>query len=150
LLFQKPTCFLENIFTCDQYQVAILKNTCTNRFKIIYIELLVFSVRVKHGWYVYSILLLFKPHVLSIIDCLHQWAVFFRFQNLLRRVKMETGLFGYWESFSKSYQNLGLNRNGNNYRKYENGIGRKIQDRKRKRFRSVPTVFGNYYFYLVF
>jgi hypothetical protein len=38
-------------------------------------------------------------------------------------VKTEMVIFGYHESFSKFYRNLGLNGNGN--RKYENGIGRK-------------------------
>jgi hypothetical protein len=63
-------------------------------------------------------------------------------------VKTETVNFGYRESFSKFYRNLGLNGNGNGYRKYGNGIGRK--NRKQKRFSSLPTVSGNYRFYSVF
>jgi hypothetical protein len=61
-------------------------------------------------------------------------------------VKTETVFFGYRESFLKFYRNLGLN--GNGYRKYGNGIGRKNQ--KRKRFEPLPTVSGNYRFYSVF
>jgi hypothetical protein len=41
-------------------------------------------------------------------------------------------------------------RNGNDYQKYGNGIGRKTRNRKRKRFGSLPTVSGNYRFYSVF
>jgi hypothetical protein len=63
---------------------------------------------------------------------------------------METVIFGYRGSFSKFYRNLGLNGNGNGYRKFGNGIGRKIRNRKRKRFSPFPTVSGNYRFYPVF
>jgi hypothetical protein len=65
-------------------------------------------------------------------------------------VKTETIIFGYRESFSKFYRNLGLNGNENGYRKYGNEIGRKTRNRKRKRFGSLPTVSGNYRFYSVF
>jgi hypothetical protein len=65
-------------------------------------------------------------------------------------MKTETIFFGYLESFSKFYRNLGLNGNGNGYRKYGNGIGRKNWNRKRKRFRLFPTVSENYRFYPVF
>jgi hypothetical protein len=61
-------------------------------------------------------------------------------------VKTETVIFGYRELFSKFYRNLGLNINS--YRKYGNRIGRKTHNRKR--FGSLPTIFENYYFYLVF
>jgi hypothetical protein len=44
-------------------------------------------------------------------------------------VKTKTVIFGYRESFSKFYRNLGLN--GNGYRKYGNGIGRKTRNQKR-------------------
>jgi hypothetical protein len=56
-------------------------------------------------------------------------------------VKMETIIFGYRESFSKFYRNLGLN---------GNRIGRKTRNRKQKRFESLPTVSRNYHFYFVF
>jgi hypothetical protein len=62
--------------------------------------------------------------------------------------KTETVIFEYRKSFSKFYRNLGLN--GNGYRKYGNGIGRKTRNRKHKRFGSLPTVSGNYRFYSVF
>jgi hypothetical protein len=38
---------------------------------------------------------------------------------------MEIVIFGYRESFSKFYRNLGLNGNRNGNWKYENGISRK-------------------------
>jgi hypothetical protein len=65
-------------------------------------------------------------------------------------MKTETVFFGYRESFSKFYRNLGLNGNGNGYRKYGNGIGRKTRNRKRKHlgfFRPFPeiTVFIRYF-----
>jgi hypothetical protein len=50
-------------------------------------------------------------------------------------MKTETIFFGYRKSFSKFYRNLDLNGNGNGYRKYGNGIGRKNRNRKGKRFR---------------
>jgi hypothetical protein len=37
-------------------------------------------------------------------------------------MKTETVIFGYRESFSKFYRNLGLNGNGNGYRKSGNGL----------------------------
>jgi hypothetical protein len=55
-------------------------------------------------------------------------------------------LFEYRESFLKFYRNLGLKENGSGHRKYENGISRKIQNWKQKRFGSLPTVSGNYRF----
>ena len=61
-------------------------------------------------------------------------------------MKTETVIFGYRESFSKFYRNLGLNGNENGYRKYGNEIGRKTRNRKHKRFGSLPTIFGNYRF----
>jgi Ca2+-binding EF-hand superfamily protein len=61
---------------------------------------------------------------------------------------METVIFGYRESFSKFYRNLGLNENENFYKKYGNGIGRK--NRKRKRFELFLTVYENYRSYSVF
>ena len=65
-------------------------------------------------------------------------------------MKTETVIFEYRESFSKFYRNLGLNGNGNGYRKSGNGICRKIRNRKRKRFshfRPFPeiTVFIRYF-----
>jgi Ca2+-binding EF-hand superfamily protein len=63
-------------------------------------------------------------------------------------MKMETVIFGYRESFSKFYRNLGLNENENFYKKYGNGIGRK--NRKRKRFELFLTVYENYRSYSVF
>jgi hypothetical protein len=45
-------------------------------------------------------------------------------------VKTEMVIFGYRESFSKFYQNLGLNRNENGYRKYGNGNDRKKSESK--------------------
>jgi hypothetical protein len=65
-------------------------------------------------------------------------------------MKTETVIFGYRKSFSKFYRNLGLNGNGNGYRKYGNGIGRKTRNRKRKQFGSLPTVSENYRFYSPF
>jgi Ca2+-binding EF-hand superfamily protein len=61
---------------------------------------------------------------------------------------METVIFGYRESFSKFYRNLGLNENENFYKKYGNGISRK--NRKRKRFELFLTVYENYRSYSVF
>jgi hypothetical protein len=62
-------------------------------------------------------------------------------------VKTETVIFGYRESFSKSYRNLGLNENRNNYQKYENEIGRKNQKRKQfglyRPFLEITILFGS-------